>query len=232
MSAASASDLIVVGGGPAGLATSIFAASQGMRVTLLERRVLPMDKPCGEGLMPEGVRLMEAMGLSVARSYPFHGIRYIDESVGAVEARFPSGHGLGMRRHDLVDANVLSEPTKPDPNPTVVQWLRDNEREFVVDPVILGEIRFGILLLPTSRRRARLELWFDEGVKRIHCVPWGASSGLRWAELLASLRTSGRAMPIKDSLIASTALVHHLMVATRNRGDFEKAGVDVVDPFP
>lgn len=106
MSAPSASDLIVVGGGPAGLATSIFAARQGMRVTVLERGVLPMDKPCGEGLMPEGVRLMEAMGVSVARSYPLHGIRYIDESVGAVEARFPSGHGLGMRRHELSSAMV------------------------------------------------------------------------------------------------------------------------------
>ena len=106
MSAPSASDLIVVGGGPAGLATSIFAAGQGMRVTLLERFVLPMDKPCGEGLMPEAVRLMEAMGLSVARSYPIHGIRYIDESVGVVEARFPSGHGLGMRRLALSSAMV------------------------------------------------------------------------------------------------------------------------------
>lgn len=131
----------------------------------------------------------------------------------------------------LVDANVLSEPTKPDPNHAVVHWLRDNEREIVVDPVILGEIRFGVLLLPKSKRRARLELWFDEGVKRIHCVPWDARCGQRWAELLASLRASGRAMPIKDSLIASTALVHDLTVATRNRDDFEKAGVDIVDPF-
>ena len=131
----------------------------------------------------------------------------------------------------LVDANVLSEPTKPDPNPAVVQWLRGNEREIVVDPVILGEIRFGILLLARGKRRARLESWFEEGVKRIHCVPWDVASGLRWAELLAALRASGRAMPIKDSLIASTALVHQLTIATRNRSDFEKAGVDVVDPF-
>ncbi len=131
----------------------------------------------------------------------------------------------------LVDANVLSEPTKPDPNPAVVQWLRRNEREIVVDPVILGEIRFGILLLPRGKRRARLEAWFDEGVKRLRSVPWDATSGLRWAELLAALRASGRAMPIKDSLIASTALVHQLTVATRNRSEFEKAGVDVVDPF-
>ena len=130
----------------------------------------------------------------------------------------------------LVDANVLSEPTKPEPNPVVVQWLRRNEREIVVDPVILGEIRFGILLLPRGKRRARREAWFDEGVKRVRSVPWDAASGLRWAELLAALRASGRAMPIKDSLIASTALVHQLTVATRNRSDFEKAGLDVVDP--
>ena len=57
-----------------------------------------------------------------------------------------------------------------------------------------------------------------------------AETGLRWAQLLARLRASGRAMPIKDSLVAATALVHGLVVATRNRADFEKAGVEVVDP--
>lgn len=131
----------------------------------------------------------------------------------------------------LVDANVLSEPTKPDPNRAVIEWLRENEREIVVDPIILGEIRFGILLLPRGKRRARLDAWFREGVERVHCIPWEAVTGLRWAELLADLRISGRAIPIKDSLIAATALVHRLPVVTRNGDDFEKAGVDVVDPF-
>lgn len=131
----------------------------------------------------------------------------------------------------LVDANVLSEATKPEPDPGVVHWLRDHERELVVDPVILGEVRFGILLLPRGKRRQRLEIWFDEGVRRIHCLPWDASTGLRWAELLAALRARGRAMPIKDSWIAATALRHGLTVATRNRKDFEAARVNVVDPF-
>jgi predicted nucleic acid-binding protein len=49
--------------------------------------------------------------------------------------------------------------------------------------------------------------------------------------LIASLRASGRAMPTKDSLVAATALVQGLTVATRNRADFEKAGVKIVDPF-
>ncbi|OFW45154.1 MAG: hypothetical protein A3J29_18350 [Acidobacteria bacterium RIFCSPLOWO2_12_FULL_67_14b] len=131
----------------------------------------------------------------------------------------------------LVDANVLSEPTKSSPDPKVVDWLRHNERDIVVDPVILGEVRFGILLLPKGKRRTRLERWFDAGVQRLHCLPWEAETGLRWAELLAHLRGSGRAMPIKDSLIAATALVHGLVVATRNRTDFEKTGVRIVDPF-
>jgi toxin FitB len=131
----------------------------------------------------------------------------------------------------LVDANVLSEPTKPSPHVRVVAWLRRNERDIVVDPVILGEVRFGILLLPKGKRRTGLERWFDAGVRRVHCLPWDAETGLRWAALLARLRASGRAMPIKDSLIAATALVHGLVVATRNRTDFDKAGVKMIDPF-
>ena len=131
----------------------------------------------------------------------------------------------------LVDANVLSETTKSDPDPGVVKWLGRHERAIVVDPVILGEVRFGILLLARGRRRSRLERWFDAGVQRLHCLPWDAATGLRWAELLADLRVSGRAMPIKDSLIAATALVHRLIVVTRNRSDFEKAEVEILDPF-
>ena len=131
----------------------------------------------------------------------------------------------------LVDAHVLSEPTKPAPHAGVVEWLRKNEREIAVDPIILGEVRFGILLLPRGKRRTLLERWFDAGVQRLVCIPWEAESGLRWAELLANLRASGRAMPIKDSLIAATALVHDLIVVTLNRADFEKARVEIVDPF-
>lgn len=131
----------------------------------------------------------------------------------------------------LVDANVLSEPTKPVPELRVIDWLRRHERELAVDPFVLGEIRFGILLLPKGARRSRLERWFDEGIARLHCLPWDATTGLRWAQLLARLRARGAAIPIKDSLIAATALTHDLIVATRNRADFEKTGVQVVDPF-
>jgi predicted nucleic acid-binding protein len=131
----------------------------------------------------------------------------------------------------LVDANVLSEPTRPVPDARVINWLRSNEREIAVDPIILGEVRFGILLLPKGKRRIRLEHWFEVGIARLHCLPWEAETGLRWAQLLAELRAKGRAMPVKDSLIAATALVHGLTVATRDRTDFERAGVPMIDPF-
>jgi predicted nucleic acid-binding protein len=131
----------------------------------------------------------------------------------------------------LVDANVLSEPTKAKPDARVVAWLRAHEHEIAVDPIILGEMRFGMLLLSRGKKRTSLEQWFAAGVQRLHCLPWDSDTGLKWAALLARLRTLGKAMPIKDSLIAATALVHDLTMATRNRTDFEKAGVRIVDPF-
>jgi toxin FitB len=131
----------------------------------------------------------------------------------------------------LVDANVLSEATRSAPDARVLEWFRKHERELVIDPIVLGEIRFGILLLPRGAKRSRLERWFESGIRKLECLPWEARTGLRWAELIARLRQTHQAMPIKDSLIAATALVHSLVVATRNRADFEKAGVDVLDPF-
>jgi predicted nucleic acid-binding protein len=130
----------------------------------------------------------------------------------------------------LVDANVLSEATRPNPDAHVVGWLTRAERDLVIDPIILGELRFGILLLPRGQRRNRLERWFDEGAARLECIAWDSATGLRWAKLLADLRAAGRAMPIKDSLIAATALTHGLVIATLNFRDFQAAGVELIDP--
>lgn len=131
----------------------------------------------------------------------------------------------------LADANVLSEAMKAKPNQQVMDWLQVHERDLAVDPIILGEIRFGLLLLPSGKRRRRLERWFAEGAGKLVCIPWDAETGLRWAQLLADLRHSGQEMPIKDSMIAATALTHRLTLATRNTRDFIKAGVKVINPF-
>ena len=131
----------------------------------------------------------------------------------------------------LVDANVLSEPTKPQPRSEVVDWLRLNEADLAVSPIVLGELQFGILLLSAGRKRTRLLKWFAEGVQRLPTFDFDASTAEIWAQLLAKLRRTGQAMPVKDSLIAATAKRHGLTVATRNVADFRHAGVKVVDPF-
>jgi predicted nucleic acid-binding protein len=131
----------------------------------------------------------------------------------------------------LVDANVLSEATKPAPDIKVIDWLRRNESEIAIDPIILGEIRFGINILPTGRRRRRLERWFNEGVTKVLCLPWDAATGICWAKLLAGLHNSGQSLSIKDSMIAATALVRGLILVTRDARDFRKTGVKVLNPF-
>jgi predicted nucleic acid-binding protein len=131
----------------------------------------------------------------------------------------------------LVDVNVISEATKPQPDARVMTWLRRHESGLVIDPVVLGEIRLGILLLVAGKRRTLLERWFDQRIGSMVCLAWDAATALRWAELLATLRTKGITMPLKDSMIASSALAHGLAVATRNVVDFKKAGVRVLNPF-
>jgi toxin FitB len=131
----------------------------------------------------------------------------------------------------LVDANILSEATKPLPHPRVVEWLRAHQSDLAVDPVILGEIRFGIYVLPAGSRRRRLEKWFVQVIETLHCVDWDAATGLRWAQLLAALRAGHVAMPIKDSFIAATALQYNLTLATHNTAHFVHCGVKLIDPF-
>ena len=91
----------------------------------------------------------------------------------------------------LVDSNVLSEPTKPAADPAVVAWLERHAPEVAVDPIILGEIRFGISTTPAGKHRRDLERWFDQGVTNIACLAWDAASGLRWADLLSFIRCEG-----------------------------------------
>jgi predicted nucleic acid-binding protein len=131
----------------------------------------------------------------------------------------------------LVDANVLSEPTKRKPDPKVVAWLTTNERDFVVDAVVLGEIAIGILTLSRGRKRAQLEQWFEAVVEHIDCLAWDAAASRRWAELVSNLQKKGQALPVLDSMIAATALAHGLTVVTHNVRDFQKASVPVLDPF-
>ena len=106
-----------------------------------------------------------------------------------------------------------------------------NERDLAVNPIILGELEYGILLLPDGRRRKRLEQRFTSGVERLCILDFDASTASHWARLLARLKKKGFAMPVKDSLIAASAITHGLSVAARNTDDFSHAGIELVNPF-
>ncbi len=101
-------DVAVVGGGPVGLAAALAARRQGLSVTLFERARPPVDKACGEGLMPSGVAALARLGVELpARSFAFSGIRYVGDAT-TVDGDFPEGRsGRGIRRTEL--SSALSE---------------------------------------------------------------------------------------------------------------------------
>ena len=102
-----AADLVVVGGGPAGLATAVGARLAGLDVTVLDRFQPTLDKACGEGLMPDAAAHLRALGVELGpgEAYPFRGIRYVDGEAVA-EGTFPGNGGLGVRRLALHRALV------------------------------------------------------------------------------------------------------------------------------
>lgn len=98
-------DAVVVGAGPAGIATAIAASLKGLRVSVLDFRKPPIDKPCGEGLLPEAIAALSALGVEFsAEAYPFSGIRFSDEQ-SSVSARI-AGRAYGLRRTVLQELLV------------------------------------------------------------------------------------------------------------------------------
>lgn len=109
-------DLLVVGGGPGGLATALQARRQGLSVVVAEPRENPIDKACGEGLMPGGLAELTSLGVDPA-GMPFRGIAYVSEHRRA-EARFGTGPGRGVRRttlHAALAARAKEQDT---------EWIR------------------------------------------------------------------------------------------------------------
>jgi flavin-dependent dehydrogenase len=103
---ATGAEVLIVGAGPAGIATAIAASQRGLRVTVADVRRPPIDKPCGEGLLPEGVSALRQLGicLNSSEAFPIAGLRFSDEASSAC-GRITRGAAFGLRRsvlHDLL----------------------------------------------------------------------------------------------------------------------------------
>ncbi len=98
----------IIGGGPAGLATAICLAERGFEVTLFEKSTFPIDKVCGEGIMPTGVEFLEQHEvlnlISPNDKREFYGVRYVANNAKTLEGKFKSGFGLGIKRTVLSEA--------------------------------------------------------------------------------------------------------------------------------
>jgi len=130
----------------------------------------------------------------------------------------------------LVDTNVLAELARPKPSPIVTAWFRDQDA-ITISVISIEELAFGIARLPVARR-AKLTTWMNTLLDTVGEIFDVTPAIARAAgEVRAKREAGGRRVESADMLIAATALVHGLVVATRNVGDFENCGVAIVDPF-
>ena len=136
----------------------------------------------------------------------------------------------------LLDTNVISEVSKPNPDPGVLQWLDelDEDRTFL-SVVTLAEIRRGIGLMDEGKRRKALAEWFEtELIDRFEgrLLAIDEKTALIWGDLLSASKKRGVALSTMDGWIAATALARDLTLATRNVKDFEPHQVQVFNPWP
>jgi predicted nucleic acid-binding protein len=127
----------------------------------------------------------------------------------------------------LVDTDVISELSRPRPNANVVAWLSGVD-EIALSAITVDELFFGAALRPNPR----VERWLDSVLGSVSTVLDVTAAIARHAGVLrGQLAARGRARDQGDMLIAATATIHGIALATRNVRDFDGCGITVVNPF-
>ena len=135
----------------------------------------------------------------------------------------------------LLDTNVLSELMRPEPSGSVTNWLAAQPSSSVfISAVTEAELRYGLALLPEGQRQKRImaqveAMLAEDFAGRI--LPFDSPAAAAYAQLAASRRLTGRPISMADAQIAAIARSRGARVATRNVGDLEECGVDLVDPW-
>ena len=133
----------------------------------------------------------------------------------------------------LLDTNIISESQQRTPNRKVMDWLdAQPESELFLSAITLGELQSGAARLPASTKRQRLLAWINHNLRQRFAgriLPVDDHVSLVWGNLLATHHRSP--LPTLDSLIAATALTHHLTLVTRNTADMARTGVPLFNPW-
>ena len=134
----------------------------------------------------------------------------------------------------LLDTCALSELRRPEPNDAVLRAIDALASEdLFVSVLSIGEIAKGIAVLKESKNRRALQSWLQTLERQYadRLLPIDLETSRIWGELTAAAQKMGRTIPATDGLIAATARRHGLHIMTRNIGDFEPAGLLVLNPW-
>ena len=134
----------------------------------------------------------------------------------------------------LLDTNVVSESFRPRPSEIVQAWYRAQAEDdlFLCTPV-LAELRYGVERLPEGARRNRLEKVIDSMEERFidRILPVDRNAAHEFGRIVAGRTQIGRPFETMDGLIAAIALSHRAVIATRDVSDFERVGLELINPF-
>jgi predicted nucleic acid-binding protein len=135
----------------------------------------------------------------------------------------------------LLDTNVISEWTKPQPNENLVRWIGlVPEDDVYISVITLAEIQFGLKLLPEGKKKARLEQWLSHDIlkrfnKRILQI--NNETALIWGDLLSQAKNQGITLSTMDGFIAALSKQYRLTLVTRNMKDFIKLNINLLNPW-
>lgn len=138
-----------------------------------------------------------------------------------------------MAKKYLIDTNVISELTRPEPNQDALEWLGHEQESTQISAVTVGELVRGAESLPEGKKKEKLARdvenlisWYGGRI-----VSFGEEEAIVYGKTVVEARKSGNNCALEDIMIAATALANDMVVATRNVKDFAPLGVEVVNPF-
>ncbi|MCQ4231983.1 type II toxin-antitoxin system VapC family toxin [Pseudomonas stutzeri] len=135
----------------------------------------------------------------------------------------------------LLDTNVVSEPLRHAPDARVIEWIDAQPLETLyLSAMTVAELRAGVTLLPTGRRRTMLQESLEKQVLPMfvgRVLPFDLACTHAYAEVLAMARKSGSGIEAADACIAAVALANGFVVATRDTSPFQAAGLTVINPW-